>query len=275
MTVRHRVLPRRGRLLVSTDVHGNLEDMRALDARFRDVRRAEPETYWVVLGDVVHAPNAAARVDRPDLYDHDDGSAAIVRMLLDLRAEDPEHVLFVLGNHDHAHVGGPKTRKFHRDEAAALEATLTPEAIAELRALFEPALLAVAAPNGVLLTHGAPDDALVSLAELDGVPLDVRRMTERQARVVFTLLGSYGQPAATCAKMLAQVSAASGLDLRVVVHGHDKSEDGFFYEGGNQVCPVLFGAPRAEKRFVLLDLAARYERAEDLRDGLEILRLHA
>ena len=273
MVVRHRILPARGRLLVSTDLHGNLADLRALEAVFARERAEEPETYWVVLGDAVHGPSADARSDA--LCDYDDESSAIVHRLLALRAADPEHVVFVLGNHDHAHVGGPKTGKFHRDEAATLEATLDAAAVAELRALFDDALLAVAAPNGVLLTHGSPDAALVSLAALDGIPFDTRQMNATEARVVHTLLGSYGQPQATCAKMLAQVSAASGLDLRVVVHGHDKSEDGFFYEGTNQVCPVLFGAHRETKRYVLLDLAARYERAEDLRDGIELRRLHA
>lgn len=268
--IRHRILPSHGRLLVSTDLHGNLDDFRALEAVFQ----REPATHWVVLGDVVHGPNAESRADRPDLYDYDDASAVIVHDLLALRAAHPDHVHFVLGNHDHAHVGGPRTGKFHKDEAATLEAGLAPAAIADLHALFESALLAVAAPNGVLLTHGSPDDALVSLADLDDMSLDMAQMTPVQARVVHTLLGSYGQPAATCAKMLAQVSSSSGLDLRVVVHGHDRSEDGFFYEGGNQVCPVLFGALRETKRYVLLDLSARYERAEDLRDGVELLRLH-
>lgn len=102
--------------------------------------------------------------------------------------------------------------------------------------------------------------------------LDIRHTDRVQSRALRTLLTSYGQSADTTKGMLAQVSASAGLDLRVVVHGHDRSETGFFYEGGNQVCP-LFGAPRAEKRFVLLDLGARYERAEDLRDGVEIVRL--
>jgi hypothetical protein len=31
-------------------------------------------------------------------------------------------VHFVLGNHDHGHVGGPHPRKFHADEVEALEA---------------------------------------------------------------------------------------------------------------------------------------------------------
>lgn len=262
--MRSRILPAHGSCVVSTDVHGNEEDVLALERIFR----AEPNRHWVILGDAVHAPDAAARRSNPALYDYADGSGEIVMRISELQREFPERVHFVLGNHDWSHVGGPRTSKFFADEAAELESTLGASTKACLRALFENALLAVAAPCGVLMTHGSPDTALESLAQLDASTL-----TER-SRVLATVLGSYGQPAKVTTAMLARVSAASGLDLRVVVHGHDRSEAGFFYEGGNQVCPVLFGAPRAEKRFALLDLAARYDHAEALRDGHELRRLY-
>ena len=66
-----------------------------------------------------------------------------------------------------------------------------------------------------------------------------------------------------------------GLDLRVVVHGHDRDEWGFFYEGETQLCPVIFGATRANKRYLRLDLGARYESAQALREDTEIVRLYA
>jgi hypothetical protein len=62
--------------------------------------------------------------------------------------------------------------------------------------------------------------------------------------------------------------------LRLVVHGKDLDEAGYFAEGGNQACPVVFGAPRENKRFLLLDLAASYRGVADFRDGVEIMRLH-
>lgn len=246
--MKSRILPAEGTCLVSTDVHGDAEDMFALDRIFREA----PNRHWVILGDIVHAPPEAV-----------DGSAEIVRLILERQREFPDRVHFVLGNHDYAHIGGPKTSKFYADEAAELESKLDAATIAALKSLFTDALLAVAAPCGVLMTHGSPDTTLTSLADLESPTPALLR----------TLLTSYGQPAATTAAMLKSVSA--GLDLRVVVHGHDRSEAGFFYEGGNQVCPCLFGAPRAAKRYVLLDLAARYERAESLRDGHELLRLYA
>src|SRR5262249_10933316 len=147
-------LPDRGTLLVSTDLHGNGEDFRRLREVFLALLGDDPDTFWVLLGDAVHAPDPEARRRRADLYDFPDESLAIVEGILTLMADHPGRVLYVLGNHDLAHVGGPTTRKFHADEAAHLEASIGPAGTARLRQLFEPALLAVLAPCGALLTHG-------------------------------------------------------------------------------------------------------------------------
>ena len=120
MTTRHAWLPPRGTLLISTDLHGNGEDFRALRARFLRAMQHDPEVHWVVLGDSVHGPDAAARAEHPELYDYPDESGAIVLELLGLRQRYPDQVHYVLGNHDHAHIGGPRTRKFYDDEAEHL-----------------------------------------------------------------------------------------------------------------------------------------------------------
>src|SRR5687768_15067266 len=93
---RHLVLPDRGVLLVSTDVHGNEEDVARLETVFERERAENPDTHWVILGDVVHAPSLEARVDRPDLYDFDDGSMRIVDRIERLSQEHEGHVHFVL-----------------------------------------------------------------------------------------------------------------------------------------------------------------------------------
>jgi hypothetical protein len=271
---RHVILPARGVLLISTDVHGNLADFVRLEQIFAEESAREPETHWVILGDVVHGPDARARVSHPDWYGYEDESMAIVERILAAEAGAPGRVHFVLGNHDHGHVGGPHTAKFYADEVAALESGLSHAQRERLRGLFARAMLAAAAPCGVLMTHGAPDSSFERLEDLDGVPLELMAMSPSQARMLRALLTSYGQPEAECRAMLGNVSRAAGLDLRVLVHGHDRDENGFFHEGGNQVCPVIFGAARADKRYVRLDLGARYETAEALRDGVEIVRLY-
>jgi predicted phosphodiesterase len=272
--MRHVVLPARGVLLVSTDVHGNLADFTRLEELFARESESESEAHWVILGDVVHGPDATARASHPDWYGYEDESMAIVDRILAVEAAAPGRVHFVLGNHDHGHVGGPHPAKFHADEVEALESGLSEAQRSRLRGLFARALLAAAAPCGVLMTHGSPDASLERLEDLDVVPLELKEMTTTQARMLRSLLTSYGQPAAETRAMLEKVSRASGLELRVVVHGHDRDEAGFFREGGNQVCPVIFGAARGDKRYVRLDLGARYENAEALRDGVEIVRLY-
>ncbi len=272
---RHLILPARGILLVSTDVHGNLADFARLETIFREELAREPDTHWIILGDIVHAPDAGARRSDPAFYDYDDGSITIVDRILALEREAEGRVHFVLGNHDHGHVGGPHTHKFYTDEVTSLEEGLSEAQRVRMRGLFARALLAVAAPCGVLMTHGSPDASLTRLEDLDGVPLDIHAMSPAQAGMLRSLLTSYGQPDAVCKEMLDNVSRASGLPLRVVIHGHDRDEKGFFREGPHQICPVIFGARRENKRYLRLDLASRYDDAEALRDGVEIVRLYS
>ena len=268
------VLPRAGRLLISSDLHGNGADFRALRRRFFELSAADSGVHWALLGDLVHGPDPRARRDDPELYDFDDASWEIVAGVADLRRRFPGRVHLVLGNHDHGHVGGPHTHKFYPDEVAQLEETLDEAQLATLRALFADALLLLLAPCGLLLAHGAPDDTLRSAHQLEQLSLDPRRNSAEGNALLRTLLTSYGQPEAVASRVLAAVGGELGLDLRVVVHGHDRDPAGFFREGGNQLCPVLFGAPRAQKRYLLVDLAGVYDDAEALVEGCELLHLH-
>jgi hypothetical protein len=273
--IRTQILPDRGTLLVSTDMHGNLEDFAALRAAFLRTRTVDPATHWAILGDAVHGPSPEARARRPELYDYDDASAAIVVGIRELQQQHPGHVHYVLGNHDHGHVGGPHTAKFYPDEVATLERRCTPEEQAAIASLFSGALLAVAAPCGVLLAHGCPDDRIIRFADLEDCRLARGENDVYRRHLLDTFTRSYGQSEAVVGRLLATVSATA-VPVSLVIHGHDRDEAGYFIASGARVlCPVLFGAPRAAKRYVQLDLAARYASAADLRDGVEIRRLYA
>lgn len=258
------VLPAEGTLLVNTDLHGNLEDLQRMEALFL-ASRARGPTYWVILGDLVHGPNADVRQRDPHLYDYEDRSWALVERVEALKRSHPEQVHFVLGNHDHAHVGGPRTAKFYPDEAGHLESALTSSQRERMRAFFDAALLAVAAPCGLFMSHGAPDRTLSSLQLLESFrSFDQASHSPEQRRILRGLLRCYGQSHEETAQLLAQLSTPQ-LELSVVVHGHDKDEEGWFIEGENQLCPVIFGAPRSAKRYLEVDLCARFTSAEDLR----------
>jgi hypothetical protein len=270
-----RILPDRGTLLISTDLHGNRADFEGLLAVFGELREAaaEPDSvHWALLGDLVHGPSPAARRRQPERFGYEDESPWLVEQLIELRRRWPANVHLLLGNHDHGHIGGPHPQKFYIDEVLMLEQRMSPAAIGRMHALFDEALLAVAAPCGLLLCHGSPDDQLDSLATLDAIePRDEPDLRRRS--MLRSLLTSYGQRGETTAAMLRQISTPE-LELRVVVHGHDIDLDGWYTEHGNQACPVLFGAVPEQRRYLVVDLAARYERAEDLREDFEVRRLY-
>jgi hypothetical protein len=195
----------------------------------------------------------------------------VVRRILELKQQHPSRVHYVLGNHDYGHIGGPHTSKFYDDEVAHLEAVLDEEGQANLRELFAPALLAVVAPCGALLTHGAPGEVLSSFRKLDDLQLPANGA---DSDLVDSLLNSYGQPGEVMGRVLGRLSEQLGFPLTLAIHGHDRDESGLYVEGGNQVCPVLFGAPRDSKRYLVLDLAAHYQSASDLVGGAEIQTLY-
>jgi hypothetical protein len=260
---RSRVLPHFGHLLVTTDLHGNLEDFLTAKAVLQRAWSAGLDAHWTLLGDLVHGPDARAAADAPELYGFEDQSPALIDAVFELVQANPLRVHVVLGNHDAGHLGFKHTSKFHPDEVEALEARLTKHQLERLTQLCANALLAVVAPCGLLLTHGAPGDELTSLALLDG-PLPPARDDEPRHRAVNEVLWSYGQKGPVAAAMLGRISAETGHHLKVAVHGHDRDQSGWFLEGGNQVQPVIFGAPRENKRFLWIDLARTVETPEAL-----------
>lgn len=271
---RYRVLPDHGVLLVVPDLHGNLQDLQRAEQVFAETEARDPETHLLFLGDLVHGPDEQAGRAFPALYDYPDRSWEVISAVLELRRRCPGRVHLLLGNHDWGHVGGPHTSRFHGDEVAHLEHGLDSAQLAALRGLFEQALLLVAAPCGVVLTHGCPDDSLQSLAQLDRLNLLPAANSGQDAALLRGLMTNYGQPEQTTARLLATAGRLLRLDLRLAVYGHERDEEGWFSEAPNQLCPVIFGAPQREKRLLRLDLTTRYGGAADLHDGEEIVRLY-
>ena len=268
---RHLALEAPGRVLVSTDVHGNLEDFERLRAIFEAMRADDPGARWVILGDIVHGPDEESAARFPELYGYPDRSRQIVAQLAELIAGAPEQVWLVLGNHDHAHIGGPITRKFHHDEPGHLEATMTEAEREQMRALFRDALLLVTTSCGVALTHGSPARCISAPEDLDGIELPATADSDRA--LVMALTTPYGQRKEDSLKFLAAASRG-GHEQRVLLHGHDRDEGGWFVEAETQACPVIFGARREHKRYVVLDLAARYAGVQALREDIEVRRLY-
>ncbi len=262
----------RGTLLVSADVHGNLADFRALRGRFLDELAAGGEIVWVSVGDWVHGP--AAHDEHPvrdrygtPLYAYPDESRQLLAELFALQDAHPDRVFSLCGNHEWSHFGGPRTHKFHHDEASFLEAQLPRDEVDALRARLEGwPLVALVPAIGLVVSHGAIKLRPGDRARLPGLTLT----RDREDPIVQSAMFHYGHGEASAAATLAEL----GPFYRVIVHGHDREEEG--WAPTSDVSALLctsFGARRETKAYLWLDLARPLATVADVREGHELRRL--
>ena len=119
-------LPDRGRLLVATDLQGNLRDFLRIQEIFEASHRANAGlAHLLFTGDLIHGPHLAPE-EWPDFLGafYRDESPQVMDAFVALQQRFPGHVHAILGNHEHGHIGGPHTAKFAADEVVVLEAKL-------------------------------------------------------------------------------------------------------------------------------------------------------
>jgi len=239
------VLPESGTLLAATDLHGHLADFRAVIKHFHE----DEGTTLVICGDLVHGP-ALTEADWPDYLGdfYADQTKQLLSEAYELQQRFPGRVHYLLGNHEHAHIGGRLVGKFHDDEAAALESLYAPGEFAPFREWMAGwPRIAVAPRAGIVLTHAAPhgmsDDEL----------LWARTTTPERAHAFLKAV----HPGA-----------------RVAVFGHDPIREGHIVEHEPLLCvSTSFGCHDGDKVFLRWDLATPAPSAQAVaRHGLQ--RLH-
>lgn len=273
-------LPSQGTLLYATDLQGNLGDYRALQAVYEAEVEAGSDPTLLFCGDLVHGPSRdlAHREQWPDFLGsfYRDESAALI---LDfIRFCDRAKVLSLLGNHEHAHIGGPTVSKFHADEAAVLEAALGEKHRGLVQTFLSGLPLIAVAPCGAVFTHGAPRATEPNLESFERLRYDGYQATAindmYESSTVGALLWSrYAEP-----ERARELLAATTLDDRpnaFVAYGHDVVREGYERVGDEQICvSTSFGCDDANKYYLRLDLSARYTNVHDLRMGHELRRLY-
>lgn len=273
-------LPDRGTLLFATDMQGNLDDYEAMKSLYFEEKAAGNEPTLLFCGDLVHGPGT--RLAEPSSWPtylgtyYRDQSPELIFDLMALCKK--ERVFSLLGNHEHAHVGGPVVSKFHDDEAAALEARLGEPEATRVRAFMEQMPLLAVAPCGAVFVHGAPratEPDLDAFEELDYggfQECDVSSMIEAGT------LGSLLWARAADTEQARELLTATSLDGEpnaFVAYGHDVVREGFEKIGDEQLClSTSFGCDDANKYYLRLDLSRRYRCVGDLRLRHELRPLY-
>lgn len=272
-------LPATGVLLVATDLQGNYQDYQALKRLYFAEKAAGNAPVLALCGDLVHGPHPA--LNAPGAWPDYLGTPYVdesARLLLDFEAfSRTERAIAVLGNHEHAHIGGPVVPKFYPDEALVLDRALGPAREAMHAFLRTWPLIAVG-PCGVVLTHGAPggtEPDLAAFERLDYAGYEAVSINQmyRHDTVGALLWSRMASPEQ--ARALLAATRLDDTPNAFVAFGHDVVHEGWERTGREQICvSTSYGLFDRDKVYLRLALDRRYTSALDLRPEHEIRRLY-
>jgi hypothetical protein len=220
-----------------------------------------------VTGDLVHGPELAPEEWPEHLGTFYLGqSNEVLLCAQELQARHPGHVHYLLGNHEHAHLGGPIVGKFFRDEAARLETILGPERSAVVRAWFATwPLVAIAPVSRLCMMHAAPFAAIRTRADVDDIQLDELDSGAAADLPWRGVLGAILWARSTTTQRARAFLRALHPDLSTAIHGHDVAREGFFVENTTRLClSTSFGCYDGDKLFLAWDLANPVGSPDDL-----------
>ena len=272
-------LPERGRLIVSTDLQGNVGDFERVEEIYERAAQRPEGAVLVITGDLVHGPELAPD-EWPDYlgsYYRGD-SKRLLEKAKKLMDRHPGRVHYLLGNHEHAHVGGPVVAKFFPDEARRLEELLGPALTRSMKAWMRTwPFVAVAPRAGIVMLHAAPHAGIESGADLDKLPLDGfldLTLADSAARATLAaLLWARTTSSERAHAFLRAILPGS----RVAVYGHDVARAGYAIDREPLLCvSTSFGCFDGDKLYLEWDLAETVKTAADLaRRGLRPLHPQA
>jgi hypothetical protein len=272
-------LPDRGRLIVATDVQGNVDDFDRVCAIFEDAARDKDGATLVVTGDLVHGPELS-EMDWPDYlgtFYHGDSKTVLVHAR-ELAERYPGRVHYLLGNHEHAHVGGPVVSKFFPDEARRLEDLLGEEGTVWMREWLQTwPFVACARRARLVMMHAAPHAKIRSAEDLERLPLDGFDTMPLEDMTGRSILGALLWARTTTTERAFEFIHAIDQDARVAVYGHDVARGGFAIDREPLLCvSTSFGCFDGDKLYLDWDLAEPAISARHVaKKGLRVLHPEA
>lgn len=259
-------LPDRGRLIVATDLQGNVGDFERIARVYEQADRGPDGAVLVITGDLVHGPEIDER-NWPDYlgtFYHGNSREVLIRAEA-LAQRHPGRVHYLLGNHEHAHVGGPVVAKFFPDEARRLESLVGPQGREWMKGWLSTwPFVAIARRAGLVMLHAAPHASIESAADLERLPLDGFFDVPLDEMAAAGALGALLWARTTSTERANKFLGALDPDARVAIFGHDVAREGYAIDREPLLCiSTSFGCFDGDKLYFDWNLAERAESAQD------------
>lgn len=242
---------------MATDLQGNLRDFLAVEEIFEDAVREPAGAVLVVTGDLVHGPEIPRELWPSHLgtYYHGD-SPGVLERARSLANRYPDNVHFLLGNHEHAHVGGPVVSKFFPNEAERLEQLLGKEGADDFRTWVGTwPFVAIAPSAGLCMMHAAPHVSIECRQDLEQLSLLVADDDEIDFDARATIVALLWARSTSSERAHAFLRAVDPR-LRVAVYGHDVAHSGFAIDREPLLCiSSSFGCFDGDKLYLDWDLS--------------------
>ena len=256
-----------GLVLVATDLHGNFDDFNHLRTIFSHLwMHSQKKTRPVLLitGDLFHGPSDTKAWLSPGVSNYQDQSARLFRELMTLLRAYPNQATVLLGNHDHAHIGGPKTSKFYADEAAVFEKTLSQREIFHLEYFLRSLPLVAISEGNVVFTHASAPSSPISINEIKNLQYEgYRNLYPIDFMHSYSLGELLWRRKAPETDTLRFIKAMTGHKKGIHIHGHNVAPRGFHWESSHELCfSSSFGAKDFLKTVVLISNQALYDNRE-------------
>lgn len=238
-------LPRKGKALIVTDIHGNLEDYQRYMELWREIRGRN--NHFILTGDFIHS------------LDLDDGSLEIIESVKE-HYEQEENFHALLGNHEWAQLTGTSVYKAGYNQSYDFLELLSEkygsradDKLQSYKELFKNLAIAVRTENKVLISHAGPSKHLQSPADITNLTDDDYLHNEVLYEMVwdrnYNLSRNYLDP------------FLEKFGCKTSIVGHTPV-DGVELNGNQLVVSSSFG--RGRKAYVELDLERKINHGRDL-----------
>jgi serine/threonine-protein phosphatase PP1 catalytic subunit len=245
-------LPKKGRALIVTDLHGNLDDFISFIQIWKDFK--DDNDYFIITGDLIHA--MGVEDDRSlELLDYVKSHCETFRKF---------HLL--LGNHEWATISDVSIYKGGVNQTLSFEVLLKEkfkagwrEKLDEYTDFLEKLPIAVKTRNKVFISHAGPPKDVKSVKDLVNIAEGGYLGNTNLFQILWNRYGDYSKKDLDCFLKVVNCNA--------MIVGHTPV-DGIKLIGKKQLI-VSSSYSRGKKAYVELDLR---EKIEDARDLLKMVK---